>query len=90
MERDASLPSLDSPVSFRLSSVMTQYEHHVQEEEDIEDEIEDLEPEGQVQDSIAAHKPKKNILKSALFFDMVVSYALPMEIVEDSVPCLEL
>ena len=61
MESDASLPSPDSSVSFRVPSFVTQYEHHVQEEEDTEDVVEDQEPEGQVLDSIAAHKPKRTI-----------------------------
>ena len=46
---------------FRVSSVVTEYEHHVQEEEYTDDMIEDPEPEGQLPDSIAAHKPKRNI-----------------------------
>ena len=48
VENDASSPSPDSSVSFRVSSVVTQYRHHVQEEKDIEDLIEDLELEGKV------------------------------------------
>ena len=48
--------------------------------------IEDPKPEGQVSDSIAAHKPKRNIRKPAHFSDMVVAYALPVEVMKDSVP----
>ena len=61
MESNASPSSPDSFVSFRVPSVVTQYEHRVQEEEDTEDVVEDNEPEGQVQDSIATHKPKRTI-----------------------------
>jgi len=48
--------------------------------------IEDPEPEGQVPDSIAAHKPKNNIRKPAHFLDMVVAYALSVEVAKNSVP----
>ena len=48
--------------------------------------IEDLEPEGYVLDLIPAHKPKRNIRKPLHFLDMVVAYALPVEIVKDSFP----
>ena len=48
VESDASPPSPDSFVSFRVPSVVTQYEHHVHEEEDTLDAIEDPEPEGPV------------------------------------------
>ena len=49
VENDASSPSPDISVSFRVSSIMTQYEHQVHEEKDIKDIlIEDLEPEGHV------------------------------------------
>jgi len=44
-----------------MPTVVTQFERHVQEEEDMDDVIEDLEPEGQIPDLIAAHKPKINI-----------------------------
>ena len=81
VESDASPPSPDSSVSFRVPSVVTQYGHRVQEE-DTEDVIEDQEPEGQVQDSIAAHKPKKTIQKPSRYSDMVVTYALPVEAFE--------
>jgi len=60
VERDESSPSSNSTVSFKMSSVVTEYEHHVQEE-DIDDVIEDPEPEDKVHDSIATHKPKRNI-----------------------------
>jgi len=86
VESDASPPSPDSYVSFRVPSVMIQYEHYVQEEEDTKDVIEDPESEGQVQDSIALHKPKRNILKLTRFSDIVVAYALSVEVVEDNVP----
>jgi len=86
VESDASPPSLDSFISFRGPSVVTQYEHHIHEDEDIEDVIEDPEPEGQVQDYIAAHKPKRNIRKPTQFSDMVAAYALPVEVVKNSVP----
>jgi len=61
VESDASSPSPDSIVSFGVPIIVTQFEHHVQEVEDTDDVIEnpDPEPEGQVPDSIAAHKPKK-------------------------------
>ena len=62
-----------------MSFVVTQYDHHVQEEKDTQDAIKDPELEGQFQDSIAAHKPKRNIRKSTRFSDMVVSYTLPVE-----------
>ena len=41
VERDASSPSPDNIVSFRVSSIVTQYEHHVQVEEDTDNVIED-------------------------------------------------
>jgi len=59
VKNDASPPSPDSSVLFRVSSVVTQYEHHVYEGEDTEDVIENQELWGQVQDSIAANKPKR-------------------------------
>ena len=65
---------------------MTQYERHVEEEEDIDDVIENPEPKGQVPNSIAASKPKRNIQKPARFSDMVVTYALPVEVMKDSAP----
>jgi len=46
VESNASSPSPDSSVLFRVSSVLTQYEHKVQEEKDTEDFIDDPEPEG--------------------------------------------
>ena len=58
VESDASSPFSDSTASFGMPTVVTQFEHHVQEEEDTDDVIEDPEPEGQVQDSIATQKPK--------------------------------
>ena len=67
VESDASSPSSDSIVSFGVPTIVTQLERHVQEEEDTDDVIEGPEPEGQVQDSIAAHKPKRNIRKPARF-----------------------
>jgi len=48
--------------------------------------IGDPKPEGQVLNSIVAHKPKRNIRKPAHFSNMIVAYALPGEVVEDSVP----
>jgi len=86
VERDASSLSPDSTVSFSVSFIVTQYEHYVQEEKDIDNVIEDPEPEGQVQDSIATHKLKRNVRKLARFSDMMVAYALSVEIIEDSVP----
>ena len=41
VKRDASSPSPDSFVSFRVSSIVTQYTHHVQKEKDTKDLIED-------------------------------------------------
>jgi len=69
-----------------VPSLVTQYKHHAQEEEDIEDVAEDQELEGQVQNSIVTHRPKRNIRKPTRFSDMVVDYALPVEVIEDSVP----
>ena len=85
MESDASSPSPDSTVLFGVPTVVTQYERHVQEKKVKDDVIEDPEPEGQVSDLIAAHKPKRNIQKPAHFSDMVMAYILPLEVVEDSV-----
>ena len=48
--------------------------------------IEDPEPEGQVPDSIATHKPKNNIRKPSHVSDMVVANALSVEAAKDSVP----
>ena len=48
VESDTSPPSPYCFVSFRVSFVVTQYEHHVHEEGDTEDVIEDSKPEGQV------------------------------------------
>ena len=50
--------------------------------------IGDPKSEGQVPNSITAHKPKRNIRKHAHFSNMVVAYALPVEVVEDSVPSI--
>ena len=72
-------------VSFGVPTIMTQFEHHVQEE-DTCDVIEDPEPEGQVPHSIVAHKPKRNIRNPARFSDKVVAYALPVKTMKDSVP----
>jgi len=47
VESDASPSSPDSFVSFRVPSVVTQYKHRVQEKEDIEDVVEDQEPNAQ-------------------------------------------
>jgi len=58
VEKNASSSSPDSTVSFRVLSIVAQYEHHVQEEEDTDDVIENPNVEGQVQDSIAVHSPK--------------------------------
>jgi len=46
VESDASSQSPDSNVSFRVSTIVTQYERHVQEEKDTDDVIEDPELEG--------------------------------------------
>ena len=86
MESDASPPSPNSSVSFRVPLAVTQYEHRVQEEEDTEDVVEDQEPEGQIQDSIAAHKPKRTTQKLSRYSNMLMAYALPVEAVENSVP----
>jgi len=86
VESDTSSPSPDSTVSFKVLTILTHYERYVQEEEDTDDVIEDPEPEGQISDSIAAYKPKRNIRKLAHFSDMLVAYAFPLEVVEDSAP----
>ena len=86
VESDVSPSSLHSSVSFKVPSFVTQYGHHVHEEEDTKDVIEDPEQEGQVQNSVAAHKLKRNIRKTIQFSDMMVAYALSVEVVEDSVP----
>jgi len=57
----------------------------VEEEKDTTDMIVDPKPEGQVLDLIAAHKPKRNIQKPARFLDMIVAYALPVEVMKDGV-----
>jgi len=71
VESDACSPFLDNIVSLEVSTVVTQFERHVQEEEDTDDVIEDPKLEGQVPDSIAAHKPKRKIRKPARFSNMV-------------------
>ena len=48
--------------------------------------IEDSELEDQAPDLIAAYKPKRNIRKPACFSDIFVTYALPVEVMEDNVP----
>jgi len=49
VENDASPPSLDSSVSFWVTSIVTQYEHQAHKEEDTEDVlIEDPKPDSQV------------------------------------------
>jgi len=68
VESDASPPSPDSFVSFRMRFVVTQYKHHVHEEEDTEDIIEDPKPKGQFKDSIAAHKPQEEYTKAGMVF----------------------
>jgi len=60
VESYASLPSLDSTISFGVPIVVTQFEHYIQEEEATNDVIEDLKLKGQVPDSITVHKPKRN------------------------------
>ena len=67
MKSDASPPSPGSSVSFRVSSVVTQYEHHAHEEEDTKNVIEDSEPKGQVHDSIGAYKPKRYTEAGTIF-----------------------
>jgi len=62
---------------------VTQYENHAREEKDIDDVIEDPEPKGQVGDSIVVHKPKRNIQKPAHFSDMIVAFALLVEVVKE-------
>ena len=62
---------------------MTQYEHHVQEEEDTDDMIEDPNVEGQVQD-LLQYTAQKEYMKTGL----VVAYALPVEVVDDSISSL--
>ena len=74
VESDASSPSPDRTISFGVPTVVTQFERHVQEKEDTDDVIEDPEPEGQVSDSIATHKPKK-IYENLLNFRL---WLLPM------------
>jgi len=83
-ESDVSPRYPDNSVFIRVSSAVTQHEHHVLDE-DTEEVVENKEPEGQVHDSIVAHKPKKTIRKLTLFSYMVVTYALSVEVVEDSV-----
>ena len=55
-------------LSFRMPTVVTQYEHHVQEEKDTDDVIEDPEPKVQVPDSIAAYTSLKEIYENLLVF----------------------
>jgi len=57
VESDASPLSPDSPASFKVPSVVTQYEHHAQEEKDT-NEIEYQEPEGQVHDLMHYTDPR--------------------------------
>jgi len=64
---------------------VTQHEHYVLDEEDTEEVVENQEPEGQVKESIAAHKPKRIIWKPIRFSNIVVGYTLPVEVIEDSV-----
>ena len=86
MESDAFPPSPDNFVSFRVPSVMKKYEHHVHEKKETEDVIENPELGGQVLDFITAYKLKRNIRKPSRFSDMVVDYALSVEVMEDCVP----
>jgi len=67
VESDASSPSPNSTVSFGELTIVTQFEHHVQEEDDTDDVIDGPRPEGHVSDSIVAHKPKK-IYENLLVF----------------------
>ena len=69
-----------------MPTIVTQFEHHVQEEANTNDVIEDPKPEDQVPDSIAAHKPKRIYEKPAHFSNMIVAYALLVEVVKDSIP----
>ena len=57
VESDVSLPSPDSPGSFKVPSVMIQYEHHAQEEKDT-NEIEYQEPEVKVHDLMYYTDPR--------------------------------
>ena len=61
MKSDASPCPPDIYVSIRVPSALTQHKHHVFNEKDIEEVVENQEPEGQGQDSIATHKPKRTI-----------------------------
>jgi len=85
VENDASPPSPDSSVSFKVPSFVRQYEHQLHEEEDTEDVGSGT---SQVQDFITAHKPKRTIQNPIRFSDMVVAYELPVETVEDSAPSI--
>jgi len=68
VDSDASSLSSDINILLGVPAVVTQFEHHVQEEANTNDVIEDPKPEDQVPDSIAAHKPKRNIRKTCSFF----------------------
>ena len=87
VESDASPTSPNSSICFGVPSAVTQYENYVQEEEHIEDIIVNSEPEGQVQDSIVAHKSKRTIQKLTQFSDMMVVNVLSVEVVKDNVLC---
>ena len=86
VERDASSPSLDSSVSFRVSIVITHYEHHVQNEKDTKDVIED--PSQRVRSKILLQytNPKEMCISR---HDYLIRW-WPMrfrEVEKDSIPC---
>jgi len=88
VESDTSPHSLDSYLSIRVPSAVTQHEHHVLNEEDKKEVVKNQKPGGQVQDPITAHKFKRTIRKLARFSDIVLgllAYALSVEVVEDNV-----
>ena len=85
VETDAAPRTPDNFVSFEVPAKVTQHVEHVAEEEDTEDVRNQEQDEGQVPDSIAARRPKRNPKKPQwLSKDMVIAYALP--VIEDSIP----
>lgn len=87
VESDTAVRSSDSSVSFDVPAKVTLHGTQLADEaiKDTE-EAEENQGHDQVQNSIATHKPKRTTHRPTRFDDMVVAYALPVELIEDSVP----
>ena len=86
VENDANPPSLESSVSLRIMPKVTQGNDQVAEV-DADDDEDQEQIMGDVLESSAVRRPRKNTRKpSWLTADMVVAYALP--VVEEAIPSI--